>query len=308
MAVVPFIEKEEDTTKKEGLSREVIKLEGLKKSAMELESQYLAMLPKVSPRLITDLLKVQRENPHKLPVFTLEVFTKKVGEGGIDANIVKEHIWNTTGRMPAIYDKGTHYITNQRLTLETLKRLNDFDHVLKVTGEYSGGSYTSPVPNHECPVELEEIQREEKRGPILEAEKRTKEKTPVLKIVLFTIIGIAWLVALGGFIISGGIPPNAYTNEHVAVISSLGQEPGMLYGYVGGPIVGLPAIGASVVAENVETGHTSNSLISVDGKYYLDLVPGMYDIIVAFPDGTSQVYDDVMIKRGTASEMNIVYQ
>jgi hypothetical protein len=307
MAVVPFIEKEEDTTKKEGLSREVIELEGLKKSAMELESQYLAMLPKVSPRLIADLFRVQRENPHKLPVFTLEVFTKKVGEGGIDANIVKEHIWNTTGKMPAIYDNGTHYVTNQRLTLETLKRLNGFDHVLKVIGEYSGGSYTSPVPNHERAVELEEIQREEKREPVLEAEKRTKEKTPVLKIVLFTIIGIAGLVALGGFVISGGIPPNAYTNEDVAVISSLGQEPGMLYGYVGGPIVGLPAIGASVVAQNVETGHTSNSLISVDGKYYLDLVPGVYDIIVAFPDGTSQVYDDVMIKRGTASEMNIMY-
>jgi hypothetical protein len=73
--------------------------------------------------------------------------------------------------------------------------------------------------------------------------------------VLFTIIGIFGAVALGGFVISGGIPPNAHTND-VAIVSSLGQEPGMLYGYVGGPIVGLPAIGASVVAENVETGHT----------------------------------------------------
>ena len=82
----------------------------------------------------------------------------------------------------------------------------------------------------------------------------------------------------------------------------------MLYGYVRGPIVGMPAIGASVIAENVETGHTSNSVISIDGKYYLDLVPGKYNVIVAFPDGTSQTYDDVMIKRGTASEMNIVYQ
>ena len=39
-------------------------LEGLKKSAMELESQYSAMLPKVSPRMIADLLRVQRENPN----------------------------------------------------------------------------------------------------------------------------------------------------------------------------------------------------------------------------------------------------
>jgi hypothetical protein len=125
--------------------------------------------------------------------------------------------------------------------------------------------------------------------------------------VLFTIIGIAGSVALGGFVISGGILPNAHTND-VMLTSPLGQEPGMLYGYVGGPIVGLPAIGASVVAENVETGHTSNSVISIDGKYYLDLVSGKYNIIVAFPDGTSQTYDDVEIKRGTASEMNVLYQ
>lgn len=56
-----------------------------------------------------------------------------------------------------------------------------------------------------------------------------------------------------------------------------------------------------------ETGHTSNSVISIDGTYYLDLVPGKYNIIVAFPDGTSQTYDDVMIKRGTASYSTTYY-
>jgi hypothetical protein len=308
MAVVPSVEKEETATKNEGLAREVSMLEGLKKLAMELESQYSAMLPKVSPKLIADLLRVQRENPNKLPIFTLEVFTKKVEDGEIDCDTVKEHIWNTTGKMPAIYDNGTHYVTNQRLTLETLKRLNDFEHVLKVTGEYSGSGHTSTAPTNECSTELDEIRREEKRETNIKAAKKSKEKTSVLKILLFTIIGIAGAVALGGFVISGGIPPNAHTNEGVKVLSSLGQEPGMLYGYVGGPIVGLPAIGVSVVAENVKTGHTSNSLISIDGKYYLDLVPGKYNVIVAFPDGTSQTHDDVVIKRGTAAEMNIMYQ
>ena len=54
--------------------------------------------------------------------------------------------------------------------------------------------------------------------------------------------------------------------------------------------MGLPAIGASVVAANIETGYTTNSLISIDGKYHLDLDPGKYSLVVAF------------------SEMNIVYQ
>jgi Carboxypeptidase regulatory-like domain len=123
--------------------------------------------------------------------------------------------------------------------------------------------------------------------------------------VNFTKIGIARAVAIGGFVVSGGIIPNADTND-VSFTSSLDQEPGMLYGYVGGPNMGLTAIGASVVVSNQETGYTSNSVISIDGKYFLDLFPGKYNLLVAFPDGASQSHDDVVIKRGTASDMNIM--
>lgn len=70
---------------------------------------------------------------------------------------------------------------------------------------------------------------------------------------------------------------------------------------------GLPAICASVIAANQETGHTVNSVISIDGKYYLDLAPGKYNIIIAFPDGIRQAYNDVVIERGTASEMDFIY-
>ena len=91
MAVVPSV-KNEDTRKNESLSKEVSILEKLKKSAMELELQYSSMLPKVSPRLIAELLRVQRETQNKLPIFTLEVFTKKVEEGGIDTDTIREHI------------------------------------------------------------------------------------------------------------------------------------------------------------------------------------------------------------------------
>jgi hypothetical protein len=50
----------------------------------------------------------------------------------------KQHIWKTTGFVPAIYDKGTHYVTNMRLTLDILKRLDDFEFVEEVTGDYTG--------------------------------------------------------------------------------------------------------------------------------------------------------------------------
>jgi len=40
--------------------------------------------------------------------------------------------------LPAIYDKGTHYVTNMRLTLDILKRLDEFEFVEEITGDYTG--------------------------------------------------------------------------------------------------------------------------------------------------------------------------
>jgi hypothetical protein len=122
MTVIPSIE-EPKIDKNDKLSVEVSRLENLKKAVQKLESEYSIMFAKVSPRLIKDVLSMQREEPDKIPMFTLEVFTKKAGEVGIDSDTIKEHIWKTAGKMPATYDNGTHYVTNQRLTLETLKRL-----------------------------------------------------------------------------------------------------------------------------------------------------------------------------------------
>jgi hypothetical protein len=53
--------------------------------------------------------------------------------------------------------------------------------------------------------------------------------------------------------------------------------------------------------------NTSNSVISIDGKYYLDLMPGKYNMVVAFSNGTSQTYNNIIVEKGRASEMNIKY-
>lgn len=174
MAVIPSIEEEKiSNNDNDKLSEEVSQLGELKTSVMKLEKGYTKMFPKVSPKLIKDLISRQMQFPNKLPVFTLEVFTKKVGEGGIDSNTIREHIWNTTRKIPGIYDSGTHYVTNQRLTLETLKKLNDFAHVLEVTGEYSGDSYASLGPTHERSL-LPKVQHPEK--VLLKVEQKSKEK------------------------------------------------------------------------------------------------------------------------------------
>lgn len=40
--------------------------------------------------------------------------------------------------IPAVYDKGTYYVTNQKLTLQIRKEISNSDDVLEITGEYSG--------------------------------------------------------------------------------------------------------------------------------------------------------------------------
>jgi hypothetical protein len=37
--------------------------------------------------------------------------------------------------MPAIYDPATHFVTNQKLTLEMLNGISDSDNVIEVMGE-----------------------------------------------------------------------------------------------------------------------------------------------------------------------------
>jgi hypothetical protein len=65
----------------------------------------------------------------------VEIFTKS----GTNPEIMRDVIIEKTSMVPAIYDKGTHYVTNQRLTLEMLEKICDYQNVVEVTGDYPGG-------------------------------------------------------------------------------------------------------------------------------------------------------------------------
>lgn len=101
----------------------------------ELQKRYHQHLPKVDPKLVSDMLLRQMENPSVVPMYLIEVFTKS----GLDTQQVREYIISKTGMSPAIYDDGTHYVTNQKLTLDMLKEISDSEDVVEVTGEYTGG-------------------------------------------------------------------------------------------------------------------------------------------------------------------------
>ena len=110
-----------------------------------LETVYSTYLPKVDPVLIHDLLLREEQKSERAPFYMVEVFTKP----GTNSKWCKQHIIETTGFVPAIYDKGTHYVTNMRLTLDILKRLNDFEFVEEITGDYTG-TLTGMGASHEA--------------------------------------------------------------------------------------------------------------------------------------------------------------
>ena len=99
-----------------------------------LQTLYDTHLPKVDSTLIDDLLIREKEKSERAPFYMVEIFTKE----GTDSEAMKNHIFNNTGMLPAIYDHGTHYVTNQRLNLEILKEICNSEDVLEVTGDYTG--------------------------------------------------------------------------------------------------------------------------------------------------------------------------
>jgi hypothetical protein len=46
---------------------------------------------------------------------------------GVNPEAVKKYIFKKIGMVPAFYQNGTLFVTNQRLTLEMLKEISDSD-------------------------------------------------------------------------------------------------------------------------------------------------------------------------------------
>ena len=294
----------------------------IKDQFLELQKRYQKYLPKVDPELIDDLLLRQMENPRVTPFYMIEVFTRP----GLNTEEVRNYIISKTGMSPAIYDNGTHYVTNQQLTLDILKEISDSEDVIEVTGEYTGGlgsygashershehnpynkrcmitttttetaaSSSSPTTN----ISQQEIGSTGYEKPAA-ARQRGKKN---YKIAIYTAVGIAGAIALAGFIISGGLLPNSNINEEAI---PAGVEPGALHGVVTGP-GGLPAVGATVLAVQQGSDFVVNSLISVTGDYDIRLPPGNYVVYVAYPDGTDQTAI-VNIQRGSLQTLNFAY-
>ncbi len=107
----------------------------IKNVFLGLQTLYGSYFPKVDPALIHDLLMRLQENPGKAPFYMLEIFTKP----NTDSEAMRDYILQKTGMVPSIHDNGTHYVVNQRLTLEFLKDLSNSEDVIDIAGDFTGG-------------------------------------------------------------------------------------------------------------------------------------------------------------------------
>jgi hypothetical protein len=116
-------------------------LDILKDKYHDFRSFYKKVLPKVDPILIADLLNRMPKNPS--PIYMVEVFTKS----GLDEEKIRNIIIEKTGMTPSVYDHGTHYVVNQKLTLNMLKEISDTESVVAVEGDYTE-NITGLGPSH----------------------------------------------------------------------------------------------------------------------------------------------------------------
>ena len=116
-----------------------------------LQTLYHTYFPKSDPYLVHDLVRRLEKNPEVTPIYMVEVFTKP----GINPETAKKYIFDKTGMVPAIFENGTLFVTNQKLTLEMLKEICDSDDVLEVAGDYTGNITargSSHVHSDDCPL------------------------------------------------------------------------------------------------------------------------------------------------------------
>src|ERR671914_2209624 len=184
----------------------------LQKQFEELQKKYEEVLPKVDPKLITDLLLRQMENPGRDPaVYMVETFL----EPGTDTQKVRATIMQETGMAPAIYDNGTHIAVRHPLTLDMLERISNKEGVIEVTGEYDTGSWaashehrrheamrskTPPPPSTVSPssqsTSAAKTKEPMKKNGIQESRKEHRKSKYL--VVVYTAAGIIGAIALAG--------------------------------------------------------------------------------------------------------------
>lgn len=110
----------------------------IKAKHKEVAKLYEKHFPKVDKGLLSDLVENtpnSKENGGRL--YELQILTKK----GTDPEKIRTFFIEKTGRVPAPYEKGTHYLINEYATLDMIKDIQSMEETEHIMGDYTFGSY-----------------------------------------------------------------------------------------------------------------------------------------------------------------------
>ncbi len=129
--------------------------EEIKSKYAELHSMYKKYFPKADPRLIQEIIShtsTSRENKDRM--YSLQVLAKK----GTDPEKARAYFISRTGKVPSVYEHGTHYVINVFLTLDMIKDIQNYSEVENIKGEYTfGSSAVHSIHTHRSPDEESRI-------------------------------------------------------------------------------------------------------------------------------------------------------
>jgi hypothetical protein len=112
--------------------------EEIKSKYLQLEAAVQKHFPKVDSKLVRDLLIHSSSGTDASHLFSLEVLAKE----GTSAEKARDYFIQKTGKVPAAYEKGTHFLVNVKLTFELLKDIQSYPEVEFMTGGYIGTTST----------------------------------------------------------------------------------------------------------------------------------------------------------------------
>jgi hypothetical protein len=105
-------------------------IEDLKEKFNAYENAMKTCLPKVDPKLITEILQwMKREEK---PMYTIEIFLNK----NTNINDIREKVARETGEVATFYDNGYHMVAAHRVSLEMLADISTHEDVDEIKGTH----------------------------------------------------------------------------------------------------------------------------------------------------------------------------
>lgn len=108
--------------------------EEIKAKYLQLEAAVEKHFPKVDSKLVRELLTYNTSGSDASRLFSVEVLAKE----GTNSEKARNYFISKTGKAPAAYEHGTHYLVNVKLNFELLKDIQSYPEVEYITGGYIG--------------------------------------------------------------------------------------------------------------------------------------------------------------------------